>query len=211
MVKQVWNFERYGFNDRASSAVVNRGRWEVCENARFQGRCTVLRPGSYESLSGMGMNNRISSVRPVSRNARYENEAPAPLAAPSYEYRRRAGERLYEAPVASVRAMVGPPEQRCWIERQQVVEDRGGANVPGAIVGGTIGGVLGHQIGGGPGRDVATAGGLLPEPRLARTWVVAASLDTTGTFGVARMSRAERGLITGTSPTTSGSSNIVRS
>ena len=78
------------------------------------------------------MNNRISSVRPVSRNARYENEAPAPLAAPSYEYRRRAGERLYEAPVASVRAMVGPPEQRCWIERQQVVEDRGGANVPGA-------------------------------------------------------------------------------
>ncbi len=157
--KQVWNFERYGFNDRASSAVVNRGRWEVCEDARFEGRCVVLRPGSYESLSGMGMNNRISSVRPISRNARFENEAPAPLAAPTYEYRQRAGERLFEAPVTSVRAVVGPPEQRCWIERQQVVEDRGGANVPGAIVGGIIGGVLGHQVGGGRGRDVATAGG----------------------------------------------------
>src|SRR5256886_6752600 len=157
--KQVWNFERYGFNDRASSAVVNRGRWEVCEDARFEGRCVVLRPGSYESLSGMGMNNRISSVRPVSRTARYENEAPAPLAAPTYDYRRRAGERLYEAPVTSVHAVVGSPEQRCWVERQQVVEDRGGANVPGAIVGAIIGGVLGHQVGGGRGQDIATVGG----------------------------------------------------
>jgi uncharacterized protein YcfJ len=157
--KQVWNFERIGFNDRASSVVVTRGRWEVCEDARFEGRCVVLRPGSYESLSGMGMNNRISSVRPVSPTARYENEAPAPIAAPTYDYRRRAGERLYEVPVASVRAVVGPPEQRCWVERQQVVEDRGGANVPGAIAGAVVGGVLGHQVGGGTGRDVATAGG----------------------------------------------------
>src|SRR5512132_2538573 len=157
--KQVWNFERLGFNDRASSAVVTRGRWEVCEDARFEGRCVVLRPGSYESLSGMGLNNRISSVRPVSRSARYENEAPAPLAAPTYDYRRRAGERLYEAPVTSVRAVVGPPEQRCWVERQQVVGDRGGANVPGAIAGAVIGGILGHQVGGGRGQDIATAGG----------------------------------------------------
>jgi hypothetical protein len=49
--KQVWNFERLGFNDRASSVVVARGRWEVCEDARFEGRCVVLRPGSYDSLS----------------------------------------------------------------------------------------------------------------------------------------------------------------
>src|SRR5437879_10159856 len=81
--KQVWNFERYGFNDRASSAVVNRGRWEVCEDARFEGRCVVLRPGSYESLSGMGMNNRISSVRPVGGREYYSN------AGPDYEYRQR--------------------------------------------------------------------------------------------------------------------------
>src|SRR5437867_1811376 len=158
--KPIWNFERFGFNDRASSAVVDRGRWEVCEDARFEGRCVVLRPGSYDSLARMGMNNRISSVRPVGRNVRYENEAPEPLAAPTYEYRRRANERLYDVPVTSVRAVVGPPEQRCWVERQQVVEDRrDGANIPGAIVGGVIGGILGHQIGGGRGRDVATAGG----------------------------------------------------
>lgn len=58
-----------------------------------------------------------------------------------------------------MRAVVGPPEQRCWVERRQVVEDRGDVNVPGAIVGAVIGGVLGHQIGAGRGRDVATAGG----------------------------------------------------
>ncbi len=156
--KTIWNFERSGFNDRARSAVVDRGRWEVCEDARFEGRCTVLRPGSYESLAGMGMDKRISSVRPVNRVA-YENEAPPPVAAPVYEYRQRPSERLYQAPVTSVHAVVGPPEQRCWVERERVVDDRGGANVPGAIVGAIIGGVLGHQVGGGRGRDVATAGG----------------------------------------------------
>jgi uncharacterized protein YcfJ len=62
--------------------------------------------------------------------------------------------------VADVHAVVGPPEQRCWIEREQVSEaPRGGPNVAGAVVGGILGGVLGHQIGGGRGRDVATAGG----------------------------------------------------
>jgi uncharacterized protein YcfJ len=158
--KTVWDFERFGFNDRASSVIVDGGSWQVCEDARFEGRCAILRPGSYESLAGMGMNRRISSVRPIDSNVRYENVAPAPLAAaPAYDYRQRSNEQLYEANVTSVRAVVGPPEQRCWVERQQVVEDRGGANIPGAIVGGIIGGVLGHQIGSGRGRDVATAGG----------------------------------------------------
>src|SRR5439155_21531244 len=100
--------------------------------------------------------NRISSVRPVNRNARYENEAPEPLAAPSYDYRQRPGERLFQAPVTSVRAVVGPPEQRWWVERQQVYDDRGSANVPGAIAGAIIGGVAGHQVGGGRGPQLAS-------------------------------------------------------
>ena len=156
--KPIWNFEPYGFNDRARSAVVQRGRWQACEDERFGGRCVVLSPGSYESLAGMGISKRISSVRPVDRDGRYE-EVPPPLAAPNYEYRQRPDERLYYVPVTSVRAVVGPPEQRCWVERQQVVENRGGPNVPGAIIGGVLGGVLGHQVGSGRGKDVATAGG----------------------------------------------------
>jgi uncharacterized protein YcfJ len=83
--------------------------------------------------------------------------APMPLAAPAYAAPRP--ERLFVVPVSSVRAVVGAPDQRCWVERRQVVEARNDVNVPGAIVGAVIGGVLGHQVGGGRGRDVATAGG----------------------------------------------------
>jgi uncharacterized protein YcfJ len=150
------NFQPLGYNDRAKSAVVTSGRWEVCEDAFFQGRCVVLRPGNYPSLGQMGLDRNISSVRPVNRPA-YPNEAPPPPPEPAYEYRQRPNEQLYQAPVTWVHAVVGPPEQRCWIEREQYVDNR--ANVGGAVVGAIIGGVLGHQIGGGVGRGVATAGG----------------------------------------------------
>lgn len=156
----IYNFDRSGFNDRASSAIVERGRWEVCEDERFQGRCVVLQPGNYDSLARMGMNERISSVRPVSGPPRTSYYAPPPpVAVPVYEYRQRPSERLYQAPVTSVHAVVGPPEQRCWVEKQQVVENNSGANIPGAVIGAVIGGVLGHQVGSGRGNDVATAGG----------------------------------------------------
>lgn len=157
--RQINNFERFGFNDRASSAIVLGERREVCEDARFQGRCVVLRPGRYPSLAAMGLNDRVSSVRTVSRNARIDDDRYAPQPAPLYDSRRRGGERLFEADVTSVRAVVGPPQQRCWIEREQVVQSREGSGVPGAIAGALIGGILGHQVGGGTGKDLATAGG----------------------------------------------------
>jgi uncharacterized protein YcfJ len=158
--RRMADFERAGFNDRASSVVVDRGRWEVCEHARFEGRCTVLRRGSYPSLREIGFDRNISSVRPVEGGQRYSQEVPAPLATPDYAYRRRADERVFEAPVTSVRAVVGAPNQRCWMEREQVAgSSRGEPNIGGAIVGGLIGGILGHQVGGGSGKDIATAGG----------------------------------------------------
>jgi uncharacterized protein YcfJ len=156
--RQIQNFDRFGFNDRASSVVVDSGRWEVCTDARFGGECAVLRRGSYDSLRSLGLNDRISSVRPVGRTARYDNE-PVPLAQADYEYRRRANERVYEAPVTSVRAVMGTPEQRCWVEREQVSDGGNNANIGGGVLGAIIGGVLGHQVGGGRGKDVATAVG----------------------------------------------------
>ena len=155
--QRIWNMDRSGFNDRASSVVVDRGRWEVCEDARFEGRCVILRRGSYDSLRGMGLDNRISSVRRVERSSQATYE-PEPMAAPTYEYRRRPQERVYEAPITSVRAVMGPPEQRCWVERQQVVEHR--VDPGGAIAGAVIGGIIGHQIGG-HNRDAATAAGAI--------------------------------------------------
>ena len=110
--RSIANFDRTGFNDRASSAVVERGAWQVCEDARFQGRCVVLRPGNYPSLSAMGLNDRISSVRPVSGKGYVY--APPAEPVPVYEYRQRPNEHLYQVPVTYVRAVVGPPEQRCW-------------------------------------------------------------------------------------------------
>lgn len=191
-VRQVADFKRLGINDRASSVVVDRDWWQVCEDVRFGGRCVVLRPGRYPSLAAMGLNNRISSVRIMDTDAS-QRGAPYPdapdgdkhqtkrdkkgrddyydqrgdrhpnpsLPAAPYDYQRRYNEQTYEAKVTSVRAVVGPPEQRCWVERQDVVQDEPGSSVPGAIIGAVIGGVLGHQIGGGSGQDLATAGGVV--------------------------------------------------
>jgi uncharacterized protein YcfJ len=155
---RVGDFSRNGFNDRASSVVVDSGRWEICEHARFEGKCVVLRRGNYESLASLGMQDSISSVRPADNRRRYDNEVAAAPEAPNYAWRRRANERVFEAPVTSVHAVMGAPNQRCWVERQQV-SNEGGRNVGGAIAGALIGGVLGHQVGGGSGKDLATAGG----------------------------------------------------
>src|SRR5512142_3509025 len=125
--RSVANLERAGFNDRASSVVVDRGRWGICDDAAFRGRCAVLRPGSYDSLAAMGLDERVSSVRPAVNGRRYDNEPPVARSEPAYDYRRRPDERLFEARVVSVHAVGGPPERRCWIDREDV-RDRGEPN-----------------------------------------------------------------------------------
>ncbi|MBE7940038.1 MULTISPECIES: beta/gamma crystallin family protein [Ramlibacter] len=170
---RLWNFNRIDFNDRAASVVIDHGRWEVCEDVRFQGRCVVLLRGNYPSLREIGLNHRISSARPLEPGRRYGDEGGppptvavvpqpvAPVLPPQQPWQRRSGETVYQAPVTSVRAVVGPPTQRCWVERQQVAPQQAQPNVPGAIIGGIVGGILGHQVGGGAGRDVATGVGVV--------------------------------------------------
>jgi uncharacterized protein YcfJ len=151
----VENLQGTGFNDRASSMIVQRGEWEVCGDSFYRGDCRIVRPGQYPSLSALGMGNEISSIRPMNPPPRY-SYAPAPVVTQRYDYYPRYEEAVYNADVIAVRAVGGPPEQRCWVERDRV----GGINerhVAGGIVGGILGGVLGHQIGGGRGQDVATA------------------------------------------------------
>jgi uncharacterized protein YcfJ len=158
----VGDFRRFGYNDLASSAVVRGDRWEVCDDIGYSGRCVILRPGQYASLGAMGLNDRVSSTRTVGAGARVEEPRYAPLPIVSRDYGRRPNERLYEANITSVRAVVENSGQRCWVEPQQVVqEQRGGPNVPGAVLGAVIGGILGHQVGGGTGRDVATGVGVV--------------------------------------------------
>lgn len=85
-----------------------------------------------------------------------EAQRLASAAPAAYDYRRRPNEPLYEASVTSVRAVVGPPQQRCWLERQVVDTGAAGVNVPGAVVGGVVGGIIGHEIGSGHRQDLAT-------------------------------------------------------
>ncbi|MEO7741985.1 MAG: beta/gamma crystallin-related protein [Usitatibacter sp.] len=157
----VRNLERLKFANRASSAIVRGGRYEICDERGFEGSCRVLRPGQYPSLSAMGMNDAIVSVRPVVRQAAVEERRFAPPPPVAYDYRRRREERLFDADVVAVRAVYGRPEQRCWVERESVSGPPQEANVGGAIAGAIIGGILGHQVGSGRGNDAATAGGAI--------------------------------------------------
>ncbi|HEY8356544.1 MAG TPA: beta/gamma crystallin-related protein, partial [Ramlibacter sp.] len=155
--KEISDFQAMGRKESASSVWVDQGRWELCSEPNYRGRCVVLRRGGYATLKDFGMNNTVASARPISGNRAYTNEAP-PVDRPEYAYRRRHEERIFDAPVTSVRAVMGSPSQRCWVERQEVQAQ---PNIGGAVIGGVVGGILGHQVGGGSGKDLATGAGVV--------------------------------------------------
>ncbi|MES2939650.1 MAG: beta/gamma crystallin-related protein [Pseudomonadota bacterium] len=159
--REVRNVERRALGDTAASAVVEGGRWEVCERPRFEGRCAVLRRGNYPDLRNTGLQWNIASIRPARDGRRYDLEPQASAGGGDYAWRRRAGERTQEVPIRQVRAIMGSASQRCWVERQAVPVANPNANVGGAVAGAIIGGILGHQVGGGSGRDAATAAGVI--------------------------------------------------
>ncbi|MEO8302677.1 MAG: beta/gamma crystallin-related protein [Betaproteobacteria bacterium] len=74
----VSNFGDTRFNDRARSAVVDAGQWEVCVDANFRGTCQVLGPGRYPDLGGLA--ERVSSVRPYSNMAMQGRGEHRPMA-----------------------------------------------------------------------------------------------------------------------------------
>jgi uncharacterized protein YcfJ len=155
---EVRNVERRALGDTAASAVVERGRWEACEQPRFQGRCAVLRRGNYPDLRSTGLAWNIASIRPAQEGRRYDLEPQASVG-DDYAYRRRASERTQEVPIRNVRAIMGADNQRCWVERQAVPAGNQNGSVGGTVAGALIGGILGHQVGGGSGRDAATVVG----------------------------------------------------
>lgn len=56
---------RTDLNDRISSIVIRWGRWELCSDAHFRGRCITLGPGQYADLQRWDFNDVLSSVRPA--------------------------------------------------------------------------------------------------------------------------------------------------
>lgn len=51
------------FDGRASSVVVHDGKWQLCSEPGFEGRCEVFEPGRYPRLAAL--NDRVSSLRQV--------------------------------------------------------------------------------------------------------------------------------------------------
>ena len=62
--RDAWSLERRGFDQRASSVVVNEGRWELCTEPGYRGNCRVFGPGEYARL-GPRMDDQVSSLRRV--------------------------------------------------------------------------------------------------------------------------------------------------
>ncbi|HTP99265.1 MAG TPA: beta/gamma crystallin-related protein [Casimicrobiaceae bacterium] len=66
--ESVSDLGRVGFNDRATSATVRGGSWQLCSDSFFRGQCVTLGPGNYSNLGAMGLNNAVSSLREVGWN-----------------------------------------------------------------------------------------------------------------------------------------------
>ncbi len=88
------DFQHYGFNDRASSVIIRRGEWQICSDAHFGGHCVTLRPGSYPNLGAMGLNDAVSSARPVGGGHMHPQPAVVEAAPYTHEgYPHEGGER----------------------------------------------------------------------------------------------------------------------
>lgn len=61
--EQVSDLVPAGFNDRVSSVQVRSGRWQLCQDINFTGKCIVLEPGEYRKLDGF--NDVLTSLREV--------------------------------------------------------------------------------------------------------------------------------------------------
>lgn len=66
--RDIWNLERNlerrGMDERVSSVIVNEGRWELCTERGFEGRCRVFGPGEYRRL-GPRFEDNVNSLRRV--------------------------------------------------------------------------------------------------------------------------------------------------
>ena len=72
----VADLSQYRFNDTASAIMINRGDWLVCEHADYRGQCELLE-ASTGNLSSLGLNDKITSIRPY--NVRREGPWRRPV------------------------------------------------------------------------------------------------------------------------------------
>ena len=91
-----------GFNDTASSVIVRRGRWQLCEHSDFGGECLVLGPGRHALESVF--NDRASSIRPLYGNA--DQPLPRGGAIVLYEFANLGGQQVtITEPVSNLQSL----------------------------------------------------------------------------------------------------------
>ncbi len=56
------NFRAIDFNDRARSAIIDGGPWEVCVGTNFGNDCTVLAPGRYPTLGEWSQPDQLGAA-----------------------------------------------------------------------------------------------------------------------------------------------------
>src|SRR4051812_38523459 len=91
-------------NDNKSSSVIVVGqRWQVCENAQFNGRCAGVRRGKFPSLTVRGMTDKFSPARRLAADRHVAEADYAPMPVVTKDYRRGRDEELFDAEVSSAR------------------------------------------------------------------------------------------------------------
>jgi hypothetical protein len=70
------NLDGSGFNDRAQSAMIHSGTWQLCADANYQSSCEVLGPGQWSNLGGV--TGQVSSLRPMPGAGAGPGPAPGP-------------------------------------------------------------------------------------------------------------------------------------
>ena len=60
----------------ATSAVIENGQWELCDNTYFRGQCVTLGPGKYPSLEEVGLTHGVSSARREAEGPHRTERAP---------------------------------------------------------------------------------------------------------------------------------------
>ena len=64
------NLGTLGFNDRTSALEVVAGRWELCTDSDWRGRCYVLEPGNGPQVIPRELNDQLTSLRPLGPSQR---------------------------------------------------------------------------------------------------------------------------------------------
>ncbi|MBK8197915.1 MAG: beta/gamma crystallin family protein [Acidobacteria bacterium] len=77
------SLSQFRFNDTASSILITRGTWLVCENTDYRGNCEFL-DASISDLGGIYLNDAISSFRRYDVRREGPWRRPVPLPGPSY-------------------------------------------------------------------------------------------------------------------------------